>query len=178
MAFRRSVNQAPFRRVGKKRLTEWSVCSAPTGFSTVTASTKVVLVAVPSATLADVVPATIVRTRGAFSIKPGNPGATTTIHGAFGIGLVNEVAGALGVTGIPGPWSECGWGGWLYHRFFNTFWNFNSASSALYTHIEYEIDSKAMRKVETEQRLMLIIESGGGNSFDAAVSFRMLMKAG
>ena len=33
--------------------------------------------------------------------------------GAFGIALVNDVAAALGVTGIPGPATDALWDGWF-----------------------------------------------------------------
>ena len=178
MAGRRIVNQGTFRRTGKRRATEWSICSAPTGFSTIGIGLKVILVSIPAATLADVGPATIVRTRGQFSIAPSNAAADTDINGAFGIGFVNEVGGLLGVTGTPGPWTDCDWGGWFVHQFFNMAWEAPTDVGQDYITREFDIDSRAMRKFESGLRLMWVVENGGGSSFKAAVSARMLVKAG
>ena len=177
VAFRSNRNQASFRR-GPKRAVEWSICSAPTGFSAVASDAKIVLVQVPQTALADVGPGTVVRVRGVFSIKPTTEGSSANIVGAFGMGFVNTVAGALGTTAVPGPQQDCDWGGWLVHQFFNQRWNVGTDVGRAWSTIEYPIDSKAMRKFEAGMDMVWVVESGGGSSFDAAVSARLLVKAG
>ncbi len=178
MAFRSTRNQGSFRRSGKRRLTEWSICSAPTGFSTIAATSKVILVLVPESNLADVGPATVVRIRGQFSVAPTVDGVDVNMIGAFGMGFVNVVAGALGVTGVPGPHAQCDWGGWMVHQFFNIRWTATTDIGRAFSSREFEIDSKAMRKFESGMSMAWIIENAGGASFDAAVSARVLVKAG
>ncbi len=178
MALRSGNRNSFVRSRGKKRATEWSICSAPTGFSAVATDAKVLLVLVPESNLADVAPGTVVRTRGEFSVAPNVDGSDANLIGAFGIAFVNTVAGALGVTAIPGPHADCDWGGWLYHRFFNLRWTATTDVGRLYASREFEIDSKAMRKFEAGMSMVWVIESGGGAAFDAAVSARILVKAG
>ena len=177
MPFRKS-NQGSFRRSGARRLTEWSICSAPTGFSVVAAGVKILLVLVPEVTLSAIAPGTVVRVRGAFSILPTNPSVNTAMNGAFGMGFVNGVAGGLGITAVPGPATDCDWGGWFVHQFFNHKWDVTTDIDRHLISTEYMIDSKAMRKFEAGMALAWVVENFGVSSFDAAISARMLVKAG
>ena len=164
---------------GKKRLVEWSICSVPTGFSNVAAGAKAIAVLVPTATLADVGPGTVVRTRGEVRIFSDQQIATENQIGAFGMGFVNEVAGALGITGLPGPASQCAWGGWFVHQFFSQQMLFATAAGLEDNRGErYQIDSKAMRKFAADENLVFMIENFGSTGLEFGVSFRMLIKAG
>ena len=161
-----------------KRNTTWAVCSSPTGFSTCDAATKCIAVLVPSTTLLDLIPFTIVRTRGIVTIQSDQSVATETQTGAFGMGIMNDVAGSLGVTALPGPAANCGWPGWFVHQFFNQSF-LQTANGVLLNGVSYEIDSKAMRKVEAEQDIAFMVENfGASHGLQFAVSFRMLLKAG
>jgi len=182
VAFRSNRNQVSFRgSSGKKRQTEWGICSVPTGFSSINASAKTILVSVPAATLSPESPATIVRSRGLLTITPDVSSASRTLTGAFGIGFVNEVAGLLGITAIPGPATNCDWGGWFVWQAFQgesqvaTAIGFAGANA---WSLQYEIDSKAMRKFEEGQRLMMVIENTNAEACRAALSIRHLVKAG
>ena len=181
MAFRSTRNQGSFRRGGKRRQTEWGICSVPTGFTAIAAGAKVILVSVPAATLSPSSPATIVRSRGELSLSPDTGAVDRAISGAFGIGFVNEVAGALGVTGVPGPATDCNWGGWFLWQPFQAEQILITAVGVLGVNvgtIRYPLDSKAMRKFEEEQRLVMVIENTGAVAFRAALSIRHLVKAG
>ena len=163
----------------RKRQTEWSLCSVPTGYTSVPAGAKVILVLVPAVTLAADSPSTIVRTRGLLSIESDQRAASESQIGAFGIGFVNVVAGALGITALPGPASECSWGGWFLHQFFSYRVSVTTdiGVEPNFAH-PIELDSKAMRKFTEDESLLLMIENFGATGFNAAVSFRMLLKAG
>ena len=162
-----------------KRSTQWALCSVPTGFSTVAAATKVIAVLIPSTTLLDLVPFTITRTIAELHIQSDQAGATEDQIGAFGGGVVNDVAGALGVTGLPGPANNCGWPGWFIHRFFLQNFLFVSGVGTQDRGSEYMIDSRAQRKVETEQDIVFIVENFSASfGLNFGVSFRMLIKAG
>ena len=178
MAFRSTRNQGSFRG-GKKRLTEWGLCSVPTGFSTIGANTKVALVLFPAATLAPESPATIVRSRLHLSVRPvTGGGADVNMVGAFGCGFVNVVAGALGVTALPGPATDCSWGGWFVWQPIGSAFEFITGSGARLNSTEYVIDSKAMRKFEADMSLVWMIENSTSVAWDAMINGRMLVKAG
>ena len=100
-------------------------------------------------------------------------------HLAIGIGIVSSQAFSIGATAIPGPLSEMEWGGWMYHRildlhavtatigdnnFSNTVWE--------------EIDSKAMRKISSNEVLVAMVEAVevGTASMDIYFDTRVLLK--
>jgi len=104
---------------GPKRSTTWALCSSPTGSTNLNAATKAIAVLIPSSTLLDLIPFTIVRTRGLVHIRSDQAAASEDQNGAFGMGIVNDVAGALGITALLGPATDCGWPGWFVHQFVN-----------------------------------------------------------
>ncbi len=166
-------------RGSKKRSTQWAICSVPTGLSVCAASTKCIAVLVPSTTLLDLVPFTITRTIVELHISSDQSGASECQIGALGFGVVNRVAGALGITGLPGPATDCGWPGWFAHRFFTQEFLFITGTGTEEKGREYHIDSRAQRKVETEEDIVAMIENFDANNGIAfGVSFRMLLKAG
>ncbi len=163
-----------------KRSTDWQIATFPVGETAVAASTKVLLILVPSTTLGTIAPATIVRTRGIFAIRSDAPGVTELQVGAFGIGLVNDVAGALGVTALPGPSTDALWGGWFVHQFITQANQVNTAIGADARGVyQYEIDSKAMRKFESDEALVIMVENTSGSfAFTITAGIRFLVKAG
>ncbi len=178
MAFR-SKNQVSFRGGGKKRLTEWSLCTVPAGYSTAAGNSKLVLVLFTAALLAPDSPATIVRTRLRLSVRPvTGGGADVNLIGAFGCGFVNVVAGALGITALPGPATDCAWGGWFVWQPVVSAFEFITGTGARLNSTDYTIDSKAMRKFESDQSLVFVFENSTSVAYDVAVSGRILVKAG
>ncbi len=166
-------------RVGKKRSVTWSICSSPTGSTILALGSKVISVLIPSSTLLDLIPFTIVRTIGLVSIQSDQVAAAEEQLGAFGMGLVNDVAGALGATGIPGPASDCGWGGWFVHQFFTQVTGIASGTSTGVVDVRYSFDSRAQRKVSAEEDIVFMVENfGDTGGLRFATSFRMLIKAG
>ena len=167
-------------RVGPKRLTDWAFGVIGASYVSVPPSSKVVLASFSGANLSDISPGTIVRTRGMFSIASDQISATETQIGAFGIALVNDVARALGVTGIPGPATDTLWDGWFVHRFFAQRMQFASSSGFDGRGAtEYEVDSKAMRKFESDQGLVVVLENNHAtNGLFVATNLRFLVKAG
>ncbi len=152
----------------------------PTGYSLVAPASKVLLVLVPSGMLEADSPGTIVRTRGLLSIATDQVAGTEDQVGAFGIGLVNDVAGALGITALPGPATDCQWAGWFVWQAFLQEFRFGDATGfAPGAGIQYEIDSKAMRKFGSDQSLVMMIENtDAAASLRVALAVRILVKAG
>ncbi len=167
-------------RVGKgaKRLVEWSISSVPTGFSAAVAGAKTIAVLVPSTILGEFSPATLVRTHLELRITSDQAGASEDQIGAVGCAFVNDVAGALGITALPGPASESSWGGWFLHKFFIQRFLFASSAGIMERGQSYSIDSKAMRKFASDESLVIMIENFGTFGFSFALSARFLIKAG
>ncbi len=117
---------------------------------------------------------TIVRTRGEVSLLPTSPAADLAISGAFGIGIVSNDAFAAGATSIPGPWSDPDWGGWFVWQSFFKKLEFADASGLNYPfNSSYQVDSKAMRKAESNETVVLMAESQAG-AFSIAMHVRLL----
>ena len=101
---------------------------------------------------------TLLRTRGEFEIFMT---AATAIpdgfRGAFGIGIVTTAAFTAGVASIPTPIAEQDWDGWLFWRAFGVHAGLqpNSDGSG---YLRFEVDSKAMRKLDLLETIVAVVE--------------------
>jgi len=111
---------------------------------------------------------TVVRIRGGYSLSlvdaaADNDGFSTV---GIGIGVVTINAFAAGAASVPGPLTDIGWEGWMYHKIVaglksinggaaNETWG-NSGSAF----IREDIDSKAMRKLDSDVVLVGVVEMG------------------
>ena len=118
---------------------------------------------------------TVVRTRGVFSIQPQAFAADLTIVGAYGIGIVSDVAFAAGAASIPGPYTDKDWGGWFVWEAFSYRFEFADATGILIASITKEIDSKAMRKVKSDETVVVMCESQAA-ALNVVSNFRMMVK--
>ncbi len=123
------------------------------------------------------------RIRGLFHvIQVLGAGNGDGFLGAVGIALVNSDAFAAGVASVPGPQSDANWDAWMWHSYFDTRVitatladgvNGPAASQRI------EIDSKAMRKWDLSETLVMVIE--GTEQGTAQIKFnadtRILLKA-
>ena len=111
---------------------------------------------------------TIVRTRGVVSVIPQTAAADVDVVGAFGIGVVTQEAFAAGVASIPEPFTDADWGGWFVWRTFAFRQEFSDATGILLQNYNFEIDSKAMRKVSPNEVMVVVSESqvGAHSVFD------------
>ncbi len=153
---------------GAKRLTTWSG-PADQGYVAV-ASAGATLIA--SSTFAQ--PATVVRVRGQVSLQVATA-ADLSIVGAFGMGVVSQEAFNAGVASIPEPFSDGDWGGWFVWRSFSYRWEFSDASGNVAMPWNFEIDSKAMRKIEANEVIVFVAESQSG-AFSISTPLRVLIK--
>lgn len=119
--------------------------------------------------------ATLVRTRGQISVQPGSFAADLNIVGAFGCGIVSAEAGAIGITAIPTPFRDADWGGWYVWRSFSLHLDVQSAIGFSLEMENFEVDSKAMRKVGQNESLVWVAESQAG-AFDISTPLRQLIK--
>ena len=159
---------------GPRRATDWGASSVQ--------SSKV-NIAAASAVLDEVfVPIvggeTLIRTRGALAYSSDQAIATETQVGAFGICVVTAQAVSVGITAIPHPATDAAWGGWLYHQFLQRVFRFGTAVGMEpdFMH-QIEVDSKAMRKVDEDERLITVWENTSStHGIDTLSSFRFLSK--
>ena len=105
---------------------------------------------------------TIVRTRGFVSVKPEAVTADLDFTGAFGIGIVSEEAFNAGVGSMPEPFTDADWSGWFVWRSFAFDFEFEDATGINYPNWNFELDSKAMRRIGPNEVLVAIAESQSG----------------
>ena len=144
----------------KRRSTKLWLGTAAQGYVTVATATKVLLASTGGFGLGSA--GTIIRTRGLLSIRPTTEGTSVSIDGAFGIAVVSDVARATGITAIPGPFTDDDWSGWLVHQYFTQRYSVNTEVGEDLLDRQYEIDSKAMRKVAGDEAIVLVGESRQG----------------
>ena len=118
---------------------------------------------------------TVVRTRGQVAVKPASFGADLVYTGAYGLCIVTSDALAAGVASVPGPFEDPGWDGWFVWWSFAQKFEVQDLTGTLLGADQYEIDSKAMRKIGTNEAVVLVAESQIG-AFDIAMHLRMLLK--
>ena len=151
------------------RLTEW-VAPADQGFINVADGGATLL----SSILIEA-PVTVMRTRGMMSIKPQSFSADLDIVGAFGIAVVTVEAFTAGVASVPEPFTDADWGGWMVWRSFNLHLEQVTNAGLLLGSWNFEIDSKAMRKVTGNEIIVAVAESQAG-AYAIADSTRTLIK--
>ena len=124
---------------------------------------------------------TLVRVRG--EIELGITAAAAALDGfkgAFGICIVSADAFAVGVTAIPTPLDDADWNGWLWHQFYSltqaAVFSAQIAGGSAVRRIT--IDSKAMRKINVNEVIVLVgehIETGTA-VMQVAADSRLLFK--
>ena len=177
------LSRGAFRssRGSSKRLTEWGLgpgATAPVPIST-TVATILGSFAVP------VIPGmTVVRLRGYFRMHLTlATSAGDGFGGAFGVGIATLAAVTAGGASVPTPITEADADNWLFHRFVDVAAGFPFASAAdpagnRHAFIEFEVDSKAMRKLPLEMAIYSSLEVTEVGTAGAQVWFdsRMLLK--
>ena len=154
---------------GPKRKTLW-IQSADQGFVAIAGNTNVIHQSFTSSE-----PETLVRTRGIASIALAGYSADQEQVGAIGFGVVSEQAAVAGAASIPGPFSDADWPGWFVWFPFSFRFESITQAGVLLASVQIPFDSKAMRKVSANERIMVMVET----QLDAArvaITFRMLTK--
>ena len=91
------------------------------------------------------------------------------------MGIVSAEAFAAGVASVPEPFTDADWGGWMQWRAFSYQFEFGTAAAVNYPNWNFEIDSKAMRKVESNEVLVQVFESIVG-AVRVSAPLRILLK--
>ena len=97
--------------------------------------------------------------------------------GAIGLGVVTAQAVAIGITALPKPDTDADWGGWMWHSYYaNTIERLSASGFQHRSLTLIPIDTKAMRKIGLNERLVLVIENSGTVGVQVYDSFRILAK--
>ena len=144
-----------FRPRQSARLTQW-IGPAIQDYNVVAAGGATLVASIPFEG-----PVTVMRTRGHVSIIPESTAADVHLIGAFGAGIVTAEAFGAGIASMPEPFTDADWGGWLVWRTFSYGLEFETAASVGFPNWNFEIDSKAMRKVGPDDNIVTISSEAG-----------------
>ena len=121
---------------------------------------------------------TLLRTRGVFeAVFSSTNVAQAGFVGALGIGIVNVTAFGVGATAVMLPQADADWDGWLYHRFFSMHAGDQTAGDIQDPRVEFEVDSRAMRKLKEDDVIYCACEvtEVGAADIDVYFDSRMLI---
>jgi len=162
-------------RTAVRRGTFWGRSPADSAFTILAAATAVLdSTAVPDAVEGE----TIIRTRGHIAIMTDQAAAAQEDQiGAVGMAIASDQAVAVGVGSLPTPYTDQDSDLWFMHQYFVNRTRVDSASvhSASGLNI-FPFDSKAMRKMEEGQTLIVVVENGGGHGLVYMLNYSVLFK--
>jgi len=159
----------------QRRLTAWiGFVPFVTGF---TNTGSAILFTLNAAALA-LRPFTIVRTRFRLRVVTDQIVASETIMGSFGICVVSDQSTAIGISAVPTPTTDMASDYWLVHQLYYSDPTFAAGLSFDPDPTQYEVDSKAMRKVDLGQDVIVVAEgnSAADGGYDFSAGGRMLIK--
>ena len=175
MARRRSFVRGA-AAIAQKRLTTW-LQFVPSEVNLASANSAALVFSLNAAALA-LRPFTIVRTRFIWHVFSDQEAADESQQTALGIAVVSDESVAAGVGSVPTPMSSMGSDFWLLHEI--SLGRFQVNSSIGYesrTGYVNRIDSKAMRKVDQGQDIIVVIENGATSEGTSnTMGGRMLIK--
>ena len=173
MAFRRTGRAAHV--VSSKRQSTW--LELQPAITVHAATTGTILFSLTTAELA-LRPFTIVRTRLQVGIISDQAAASEDQVAGLGIAVVSEQAQAVGVTAVPLLIDDMESDLWLMHQLvYNTFLFADGTGFQDGGLQQYAIDSKAMRKVDIGQDVIVVAQRGGaGSGLNLFVGGRILIK--
>ena len=157
---------------GPRRMTQWFAIQI--GTTAVAAGGATLLASLNAAALADR-PFTLVRAIGTVHMSGVGPGLSS---GAFAIAQASEAAVTAGIGSLPTPITEGDANVFqTYLPLIGEGYQYAAAGTAdIMTEQVFHFDSKAMRKINTEDNLAVVAESLAG-AFNLTVVGRLLVKA-
>jgi len=120
-------------------------------------------------------PFTIVRSHFEFWLRSDQEAAMEEQSVAVGLAIVSDDAVAVGVTAVPAPRANAASNLWFLHQFIHA--DESKLVDKVRPETRISVDSKAMRKVEVGQDLVVVMQGGAiGGGFTLGVAGRMLIK--
>ena len=172
---RRSFNRG-FAR-GERRKTEWFALSAPTGVSTLAASSKAIVTSLTTVEKAKL-PFTVIRTIGLLTVLSDQIILREVPSGALGATVVTDRARTVGITALPDPVTESEADFWFLFEPWSCIMQVDGTPIVTTSSPWIKVfDSKAQRKVEEGEDVVFIIANADSASgvFNT-VQLRMLIK--
>jgi len=162
--------------IAQKRLTTWFQF-VPAEINLSSANSAVLVFSLNAAALA-LRPFTIVRTRFVWHMFSDQGAANESQQMAAGIAVVSDEATAVGVTAVPTPMSSLGSDLWFVHEILlDRFQLVTAAGFTSPTGRFTTIDSKAMRKVDVGQDVVVVLQNGAtSEGTSSVIGGRMLVK--
>ena len=163
-------------RRGDRRETDWFTFM-PFGTAQLTAAGGTLYFSLNAAALAQR-PFTVIRTQFEWFLRSDTISANESYAAAMGIAVVSSQAVAIGVTAVPTPVTDAdsdlffAYKAAVGHLAFTTGTGYRNVGDL------YHIDSKAMRKVETGQDIIVVAEldAAFGQGVFSVIGGRMLIK--
>ena len=171
--FRSNSHPSQFRSRGARRETLW-LFGVSTSITLAAASTAILTQSLNAAALA-LRPFTVIRTIGELLISSDQVAADELQSAAFGLAVVSDQAAATGVAAVPTPTTDRGSDLWFVYQQMMSEWGLVGGQTGNQVHF----DSKAMRKVEDGQDIVMVVESDIAAVTAGLVigsSWRMLVK--
>ena len=161
--------------ISQKRLTSWFQFQPVRTVLTASGGTLIFSLNAPALALR---PFTVVRSRFELWIQSDQEAVSENQCAAVGMAVVSDQAVAVGVSAIPTPITDMGSDLWFVHQILNSKVTIITAVGAFSEGQGYSVDSKAMRKVDIGQDLVVVAElsSATSSGFDINIGGRMLVK--
>ena len=146
--------------------------------TTLSSSNAATLINVLNAAALALRPFTIVRTHGVFGVRSDQTATSETYDGAVGMSVVSQQATGVGITAVPTPYLDMGSDLFFVHQMMvGRFLDLTAAGFEMNALTWWQYESKAMRKVNDDQDIAVVVETSSLSS-GAAVhhAARMLIK--
>jgi len=124
-------------------------------------------------------PFTVIRARGLVGIRTDQVAASEAQQAAYGAAVVSDQSVAIGLTAVPTPVTDSGSDLFFVYQRMMAEMTFGTAASFQTVLQTFEIDSRAMRKVESGQDLIEVVEVEAGAQSDGCIltgAVRFLIK--
>ena len=160
--------------ISSKRLTSWFQFKP--AISSQTSAGGVILFQLNAAALA-LRPFTIIRTHFEMRILSDQVAATED-QAAIGGAIVSDQAVAVGITAVPTPITDMASDLWFFHQLMFNSTQILTSVGADSPGSNYSVDSKAMRKVDIGQDMIIVseISTDAGAGVDLLFGGRILVK--
>ena len=169
-------NHRGVRRGGERRFATWfSIDATSTNHSAAGGTILNTMTAVELAKR----PFTVVRTHLELQIQSDQTAASELQLGAIGLCVVSDQAVGIGVTAVPTPVTDADSDLWFLHQWIMSSFLFASGVGLEEPNTRrYSIDSKAMRKVNDDEQVIIVAELNGAISsgFNIEVAGRLMIK--
>ena len=155
----------PSRQSRSRRSTSWGLGPGGTVLTSVSASSAGF---VGSGVIATVEGLTLIRTRGRFNMFMAGAGSSDGdgMQGAFGIGIAQTVAVDAGIASVSTPITNQADENWIYWTPLSVHNGDVSIGLSPQVQMNFEVDSKAMRKIPVDVTLYAafeLVEIGAGS---------------